>query len=177
MNIDFLHLRSALWTVHTAPTLRELTADPWITDEVGVTITSQEGADGLALYGGTYTELADALQLRVDELRVAAQQQASDPYADDRADLAAILRVIRSSHPDAVSAHLSIRGEDRYDFEITDLIMNSGQPLSDQDPAALDTLRDRTPDLSANLRWRGVLREDKHGHAVLSVTSSRDDAQ
>lgn len=93
----------------------------------------------------------------------------AEPYADDRATLAAILDIVRRHQPTATEAHFTTSAHDRYGFQLTDVRRDDDTLLSLTAPGTLDTIHAEVADRASNLRWRGILHEDKYGNATVQI--------
>ena len=86
-------------------------------------------------------------------------------------NLVAFSEKIRTDVPAAVSAQVTSSDQGLYGFVLLDVLLHGGELLSDEDPALLDALTNDTAvqEPLNDLDWNGLVRENKHGDAVIPL--------
>jgi hypothetical protein len=92
----------------------------------------------------------------------------ADKSAEDAANLAQMLQLVRDAFPTAAHAHFETSDQNRYGFTLRAVTLADRSRVDSGD--AFEALEDAAWDLIGDINWNGVMHESPQGYADVPVS-------
>jgi hypothetical protein len=106
-------------------------------------------------------------EVTIDNVEENADPTELEPTGDEERDLAIAKSIVKHRFPTAVSVQFATSDQDTYGFNLAGVTLPEG--AESPSVRALGLLGDEVWPFVCDLRWNGVVGEDKHGDATVAL--------